>query len=450
MGTALVLIVSYVLLLLGILVNWGNYDPIALVLLLMSFSLVSTAFVWGARGSQRDRKVPGTPVFAIAVVILLLSALPVRTAPFAVTALYDSLYRVWLVMLVLLVGFAYLVARRADGQVRRGVVMIAVIGALAFRLWLPIASPAPITDVFTSIQESAQHLFEGRNPYTTPVSDVYNGALDFGYVLKGYTYLPGDLYLQAIAYKVGGDIRYACVLGEMFVAFALWRLSRRRWGESTAGLLVLLFLYNPRSLYVLEQGWIDPLILMLFAASLLLRERQKPTAAAAAYGYMLFLKQYLLFALFQWFILERSWKRIGVGLAVGAATLVPFAIWDWRALLENGVLFNVAIPFRADSLTVFSFLARVWGLQPPPGWAIVVGAVITALTFIPQRRMQPLRGYLFAMVLTTFGMFLFGSSGFANWYYLVAGLLIFLIALGTRRPVSRGPGAVDDAGFAAD
>jgi hypothetical protein len=169
-----------------------------------------------------------------------------------------------------------------------------------------------------------------------------------------------------------------------------------------------------------------------------LRERGKPTAASVAYGYMLFLKQYMLFAFFQWFIIERNWKRILTGLAVGFLTLLPFVIWDWRGLLENGILFNVVVPFRDDSLTLFSFLARTWGLRPPMGWTILVGAVLTVLTFIPQRHMQPLRGYLFAVTLTTFGMFLFGTTGFCNWYYLVAGQLIFLLALGGRRDKTEG------------
>jgi hypothetical protein len=447
MGTALLLLVSYVLLVLGILVNWGMYDPTALLLLLTSFALVSLAFVWVSRDSSKDRKVPGVPVFAIAVLVLLLAAMVSPTAMYLATPLFETLYHYWLLLLAALVGLAYLAFRGKQHRVRRWVFIIAVAGALAFRAWIPIASPAPVIDVFTSIQESMQHLLDGQNPYNTQVSDVYEGVGDPGYDLKAYVYPPANIYPEAVTYRLTGDVRFLCVLAEMVVAFALWRLARRRWGDPIAELLVLLF--NPRALFVIEQAWVDPLILMVFATYLLLMERRKPAAAAAAYGYMLFLKQYLLFAFFQWFILERSWKRIGIGLAVGAATLVPFAIWDWRALLDNGILFNfVSVPFRPESLTVFSFLSRTWGLQPPFGWAIVVGAVITTLTFIPQRRIQPLRGYLFALVLTTFGMFLFGTSGFANWYYLVGGFMIFLIALGARRSGSKAKVGTDATGFA--
>ena len=436
------MLVSYVLLLIGLLINWGAYDPIALILLLASFALVAVAFVWVWRGSPRDRRVPGAPPFAIALIVLLLAAVAVPTAIYLKAPVYDLSYHVWLLILTCLVAVAYLIVRRDHRRLRRGIFIVAVLGAVAFRVWMPIASPAPVIDVFSFSQESSQHLLEGKNPYNTPVTDIYQNAVSFGYSIKAYIYLPADLYVQAASYGLTRDVRYAYVLAELVVAFVLWRLSRRRWSESIAELLTLLYLYNPRALFVLEQAWVDSLIMMLFALFLYLRERGKPTAASVAYGYMLFLKQYMLFAFFQWFIIERNWKRILTGLVVGFLTLLPFAIWDWRGLLDNGILFNVVVPFRDDSLTLFSFLSRTWGVQPPAGWTILVGAVLTALTFIPQRHIQPLRGYLFALTLTTFGMFLFGTTGFCNWYYLVAGQLIFLLAVGGRRAKKGEPSAI--------
>jgi hypothetical protein len=442
MGTGLLLLVAYVLLVIGLLINWGAYDPLALVLLIASFSLIVLAFAWACRGGLRDRRVPGVPVFASALIALLLAAFSKPTAIYLTGPLYDRAYHSWLVVLVCLIALAYIVIAKNGNRLRQMVFVAAVVVALGFRLWMPVASPAPVIDVFAFCTESAQHLLEGKNPYTTPVADVYQGAAaGLGYSIKAYIYLPADLLIQTASYALTGDVRYGYVLAELVVALILWRLSRRRWGESTAQLIALLFLYNPRSLFVIEQSWVDPLILMFFALFLLLRERGKPTAASIAYGYMLFLKQHLLFAFFQWFILERNWKRILTGLAVGFLTLLPFAIWDWRGLLHNGILFTVNVPFRADSLTIFSFLASLGVPHPSYSWAVPIGAVIMLLTFIPQRLIDPLRGYLFSVTITMFGMFLILSTSFCNYYYLVAGQLIFLLALGGRPPlpeISRG------------
>jgi len=450
MGTGLLLLVSYVLLLIGLLINWGAYDPIALTLLIASFTLIVVAFAWVWRGSSRDRKVPGVPFFAIALEVLLLAALTKPTAMYLLSPLYDRVYHSWLAVLACLIALAYLVLAKNSSRFRQVVFIAAVLAALAFRLWMPVASPAPVIDVFSFCTESAQHLLQGKNPYTTPVSDVYNGAVNWGYDIKAYIYLPADLLIQTASYGLTGDVRYGYVLAELVVALVLWRLSRRRWGDSTAQLIALLFLYNPRSLFVLEQSWVDPLILMFFALFLLLRERGKPTAASIAYGYMLFLKQHMLFAFFQWFILERNWKRILTGLAVGFLTLLPFAIWDWRGLLQNGILFTVRVPFRADSLTIFSLLARFGVPQPSYSWAVPIGAVIMLLTFIPQRKIDPLRGYLFSVTITMFGMFMILSTSFCNYYYLVAGQLIFLLALGGRRPLPEGSGAKQSASAGAN
>ena len=447
MGTALYLLVAYVLLLLGMLINSGAYHPAALVLLLASFGFLAAAFASAIRGGARDRRVPGVPVFALAVIVLLVAATTQPVGFYLETPLYETLHNAWVAVLALGILGAYVLYRGESHTVRRAVFVAAVLTAVFFRVWMPVASPNPIIDVFTVGQEGARNLLAGINPYTVPVSDVYAGA---GLDIQGYTYLPANLYVQSIAHWLTQDVRYAHIVAELVAAFALWRLSRRRWSDSTAELMTLLFLYGTRSLFVIEQSWVDPLILMFFALFLLLRDEHRDMLAAVAYGYMIFLKQYLVFALFQWFIVERRWKRILAGVAVGLLTLLPFALADLRALLFNGVFFNVLIPFREDSLTVFSFLSQTWGLQPPFGLTVVVGAVIAIATAIPQRRIRPIRGYLFAITLTTFGMFLFGTSGFCNWYYLVAGQLIFLLALGGKPLKTEELEAFDQVGFAAE
>lgn len=421
LSTALILIVAYVILWLGLMVSNGFYSHNALLMLLASFSLVVVAFATAVRGGKFDERTTGTPVFAIALILLLLSAETKAAGLGLNTPRFNQLYHIVVLVLAVVAAVAYLVFRRSGHRLRRVVFTFAVIAAIAFRIWMPIVSPHARNDVLAMGQMSSQALLQGKNPFSTHTSSY-----------PGYVYLPADLYIQTISYRLAGDVRYASVLAEIVIAFALWRLARRRWSEATAQLMALLFLYAPRGLYVIEFAWLDPLILMLFALFLLLRDRDKPMLAAVAYGYMLVMKQYMVFAFFQWFIIERNWKRIATGLVVAAVTLIPFVVADWHSFLRMGVLYNVVQPFRKDALSVFSLLARRWGLTPPPGWAILVGAVLTIATFLPQGRIKPIRGYLFAVTITMFGMFLFGSLAFINWYYLVAGQLIFLLVVGGK------------------
>ena len=210
-----------------------------------------------------------------------------------------------------------------------------------------------------------------------------------------------------------GDVRYGYVVAEAGVAAVLWWLARRRWQRPVAELLPLLFLYHPRGLFVLEQTWTEPLILLFFALFLLQYERGKRAWAAAAYGCMLSLKLYLLYFVFHWLLVERNWRRLLLGSAIATITVLPFLLLDWRSFLA-GVLYVVKGPFRLDSLTIFGYLAPVLGLYPPKIWTVGVGAVVAAALLPLLKKMPPLRGYLFAVTITMFAMFLFGSQDSAT------------------------------------
>lgn len=440
MGTGLVLLVAYLLVALGTFVSDGLYDPLALLLVSAGFALLVAAFAMAWRRDGPEGRMPRVPLLAAGLLALLAVALTKSAGLYIRDPLYDRLYAGWLIALAVLAAAAYLVARGRPPRARFAVFLAAALVAAAFRLWIPLASPSPAIDVFSMSQQSAAHLLGGRDPYSAPVTDVYEGRNDPRFLVKAYVYSPAALYLQTLAYAATRDVRYASVFAELAVAFALWKLARRRWGDPVAELVTLLFLYNPRALFVIEQGWIDPLILALLGTFLLLREGGRRGAASAAYGFTLALKQNMAFAWPLWLIIERDWRRVLTGLAVAALTFLPFLVIGPKAFIENGVLLTALVPFRDDTLTVTSLLARTWGFRPPPGWTAGIGTVLTVVAFLPQKRIEPLRGYLFAIATVTFGMFLLGTATFCNWYYLVAGLLLFLLAAGDGRAEPGAPG----------
>jgi hypothetical protein len=295
-----------------------------------------------------------------------------------------------------------------------------------------VVSPSPIIDVFVQFQESAQHLLAGLNPYTVPFSDVYRGTRDYGYHTLGYAYLPANLLLQSAAYGLAGDIRYGYIAAEVVVAIALYRVARPAPGRLAPMLVVLLFLFHPRGLFVIEQGWTEPFIAGAFALFLWLRDRRPESSwPAAAYGLMLSLKQYLVYFVLHLFMIERRRKALAVATATGFLTLVPFLVWDPVSLYTYGVMFQLETPFRPDGLTVVAVLYRLFGFTAGKWLAALIGLGVAVYTYWRFLELG-LVGYLLAVTLTTFAIFLFGSQAFCNYYYLVSVLCLFAFAVRTR------------------
>ena len=311
------------------------------------------------------------------------------------------------------------------GSHARAVFIAGVIIGLGLRLLMPLASPAPVIDVFVVLQESAQHLLAGQNPYTTAVSDVYAGQQNYGYQLFGYVYLPANLYFQTLSYALTGDVRYIHVVAEALAIWALYRISpdraRGQW-------LVLLFLFMPRGLFLIEQAWIDPLIVGAYGMVSWLAERQPGSRwLAASYGLMLSFKQYLLFFALHGLMLERRPARLLLAAGVGLATIVPFLIADPQSLYTYGFVWQLNTGFRSDGLTLVAALYAMTGLTVGKGFSALVGAVVAVPTFYWFRNLGT-EGWRWASLLTTITIFIFGGQAFMNYYYWVEVLILFLIA----------------------
>jgi hypothetical protein len=309
------------------------------------------------------------------------------------------------------------------------VFVLALLVAFTFRFWMPIASPNPRIDVFAMGQQSAEHVLEGKNPYATPVRVDPEGRTDRRSTLDGYVYPPGALFVQTLAYAAVRDVRYGSVLAEAVVAFALWRLARKRWREPTAELIALLFLYFPRGLFVLEQAWTDTIVLMFFALFLILRDSGKYSGGAAVFGLMVSVKQYMVLALTHFTVLEKRWRPVAISLGALVLATVPFALFDARSFLRNGILFVGQRPIDDLSLTTSALLARSYGVALPAWWSVCIGVFLTVVTLVLQRRMDPVLGFNYSLAITYFGMFLFGAAAFCNWYYLVAGFVLFTLVM---------------------
>lgn len=416
------LVLSYVLLGWAMHKNNGMYSPEALVLL-----CGSSLFFCGALLVRKRKKQllhTGLPLMGLLVFFSLnMQSAPVLylQLPWFERYVHAANMFFFLALPLVYVGLGNLT------KLRSFLFRCAVFAAFLFRLLLPFASPAPQIDVFTITQDAAAHMLRGESPYSARLKDVYDGSTgSWGYVMEHYTYPPASLYPQLLAYDSTLDVRFALIAAEALFVCVLWRMFSSHRMRLHAELSTLLFLYHPRSLFVLEQGWNEPLLLGALSLFLVLSIQKRSFLAAFVYGYFLALKQYLVFLFLPYFILERKWKLIAVTLLTTGATLLPFLFWDPHGLLEQGILFQLQTPFRADSLSLPSFLHPFVG-HTTKLLGMIVGLLAGAVSSFYFRR-ERLSGFLWAVTLTSFLLFLFGGQAFCNYYYFLGGLILLLLA----------------------
>ena len=305
---------------------------------------------------------------------------------------------------------------------------------LALGVWMLKASPNPKIDVVEVHQTALRALGRGRNPYRITFRNIYGQNSGFynpeavagDRVLFGYPYPPLSLLVAAPGQLIFKDYRYA-ELAALVAAAALIGFT----GASVLSqLTAVLLLTTPRVFFVLEQGWTEPIAVLMLAATtwaMIRRPRWSPWIA----GLLTVTKQYLGLAaplLLKFGSTQRDgWKPFvaRAAIAAGAVTL-PFLFWNVRAFMDTVILLQTKEPFRIDSLSFVSWAARAgWG----EGSFIWAGATaVVALAFVLTWLPNTAAGFVGGLALASFATFAMGSKAFCNYYFFVVGALCCAIA----------------------
>jgi hypothetical protein len=304
-------------------------------------------------------------------------------------------------------------------------------------VWIVKASPDPWIDVVTVHRAAIEALMKHQDPYRISFENIYGddaknfynpAAIAGRRIAFGYPYPPVSLLFAVPGQVLLGDFRYA-ELAALIVAAALI-------GSVGSGVIpklaACLLLTTPRGLFVLEQGWTEPIAIGLLAATLFLMTR-RPLASGWVGGLLIFAKQYLFLAgpLFLRYALGQRRRHVlpilaFAGLAAAAATL-PFALWHPNSFMNNVIWLQTREPFRTDSLSYLSWAARDgWG-QGSFWWA--VGAACIAMVAGLVATPNTAAGFGASIALYSLAMFAFGSKAFCNYYYFVIGALCCTAAL---------------------
>jgi hypothetical protein len=312
--------------------------------------------------------------------------------------------------------------------------LLAVHAALG--LWLIHMSPDPAIDVVVVHEDAIAALVRGQNPYAITFRNIYADTSFYppelvvnGRVQFGLPYPPLSLLLVAPGELLFADYRYAN-LAALTMAGALVGYSV---DTIAARLAAALLLFTPRVFFVLEQGWTEPLVVLLLALTAFCASRA-PRWTFMALGGLLAIKQYMLLAAPLALLLVPSpwWSRRGVSLlwkaaAVAAAVTLPFVAWNPSAFVRSVVLLQMYEPFRMDSLSYLAFLARQ-GMEPAAVWPSILAAGAAIGLALWRCRRTP-SGFMMGVAVVMFVVFAFGKKAFCNYYFFVIGALCCATAL---------------------
>jgi len=267
-----------------------------------------------------------------------------------------------------------------------------------------------------------------------------------------YAYPPEVVYCNCISWLLFGDVRALWAVFDVLAALMMYFVARRfnpgAEGARLCELLPLTFLFLPRSLFVIEQSWTEPLMAVTLGAFALgVASGRGSAVTGALLGLWLSSKQYAVLAIPATLKLRRLRPVAWVWtISVGLALVVPFAIWDCHAMMQDIFVFFVKSGGRGDALSLYGlFLTLGVALPPALTGAVVACLWIGGVIWFTRKMPRNLSGMLFAMAGTWIFFFLLGKQAAPNYFHLVDFTLLLAVAASPRAAESSTSRGSDDA-----
>jgi hypothetical protein len=325
----------------------------------------------------------------------------------------------------------------STGLVRSGKAWFVAVVVMHFFLGVAFLhiENVPTIDVLVFQQDASAALVSGHNPYAMTFPNVFGEGSPLyapelmanGRVLFGFPYPPLILFLCLPSYLLTGDVRYAHL--------AATTLSGLLIGFSGRGLLsklaAVLFLFSPTVFYVVQQGWTEPLVVLLLAIVLFRSTLLHPPFLAL--GLLIASKQYVFLAVIPatWLLIRerssRAYFRLMLRVAAVSLTItLPLALWNFRTFFHSVAMVQLLQPFRPDALSIPALFVRM-GLPQPPIWPAFAAAGVAG--FFLLKRLPP-SPHSFACCLAVIYMVFFtlNKQAFLNYYFLVGACLCGAVA----------------------
>ncbi len=292
---------------------------------------------------------------------------------------------------------------------------------------------------FTRIGADKNKL-SGLNPYTQTYADLYNGGYDYA---PGLNYWPG-YYFWSAPFRLLGDIRLGSVVADAVTAVLLLKLTAKFGAdESLQYLMVLSWLSFPVSLFVLEQAWIEPVIVMLMTGLLWCGLTKRWVAAGILLGILSGMKQHMLLLsaltlcyFYRHCARREFYKVLGWASATFTVTVALFLLVSGQAFIQQTIVTYFQRETRLDSLSLTAYLANEHGLIANNYLLITIYLIALLVSLALILRANPVTwSHWPAALFVSYGvLFLAGKQAFCNYYYLLA--FIALLASFISSPAS--------------
>lgn len=399
----------YLLLLAGYSFTKGFYSFAAILVLLLCFVFW---FMFVIRKKNKHR------LDSVAISVELL----VIVSYFFSIILYGGLYQrnnsiislsvfLSIINLILVIYLIY-----SKTNTRHIFIIIFFIGIL-LRIFMVISSPNPYIDVFDYLKQGALGFTSGQNPYSLIYFQFYKNV-----VPNFYSYFPFTIIASVPFVLVFKDPRIMTLFAELMSVYILYRIASNK----KAYMYPLLMLGNPMSLYLIEQSYIEPLILLLFTLLMFYLYKQKNVIAGVILGLLLATKQYVIF--FPLFLI-RSYipkkyllKLFLLAVLTALFFILPFYLWNPKDFIHDTILLQYNFSPRYEGLTFFSLLYNLFHVK----YNVIISYIpifIILLVTLKNKLKNPsmiLINYTFFL----FTFFLFNKWAFLNYYYLISQLFI--------------------------
>ncbi len=399
----------------------GFYNQSAFYILLSAFVLFTILFL------GKYFKLTNTPAKQIEGNLFLIAIFSIMTSFFFVKGLYQAdgpilQFNYIALILVLFLVLTFSMQKDAKLLIKYRFTVIILI-SVAIKVLLIIASPHPTIDVFDSLKKGGEALLEGKNPYNFQYGQIYKNVAPLTY----FPYPPGSLLLLAPTVLIFKDPRMLMILSQTFTTLILFQILKRQCkSRRVQELIPIIFLYFPMSFFIIEQSWLDPLVVFLVSlfAFLNLTSKNQKLAKVLALSITIIVKQYMPFILL--FLLKNISKYLKIILlSVGVASAILLLFY-----LPNPEKFNVFRTdyiYRFDSLTLIAFVHNSFGLTIPK-YIIYLLWGLLALVALKPKGPQDHQIYL-SMSYWLLGFFLFSFIAFVNEYYLSFSILLLAYTL---------------------
>jgi len=288
------------------------------------------------------------------------------------------------------------------------------LAVLAAGYVLVILGGRPLIDVWIILRDSGNGLLRGLNPYEMRFPDVPAGQTD-----NCFNYLPATFLLTAPAQWLFGDVRWL-ETGYLFGAAALLGWHARRWP------LALLVGALPGTLYVVQQAWTEPMLLLGLVAGYVLIERGRANWAIVPIALALATKQHMVLLVPLLAFWPRfGWRRVLVTFAAAAAVCLPWVIADPVRFRTCTADFFLLTPLLNRSVSAYQLIPA------PLGTLVVVAVLVLAYWLVVRSRAGFLLGA--GVVLAAFN--LVNKQTFLNQWVLAAELIVAGLAVISTTPV---------------